>query len=438
MGRPPAARIRTGARFVTYNGRTLPTKPPVGGMTMECAARQFRMSPDTIWKLIDKGVVLAGMGTAGRVRVRGADLKRVVEARAKKLAGHEAELPPDGEPITQLAKELGIPRPTLQLWCGEKKNPILDRPLRKGVGPVETTTTDGRVRHLRVLLVSRADVEACLDAIKNPLLRRFAANPGVWLAPGVFRHDDGRLFFTDRYIYDHVDRFGIGEGSLCTVAYRRQLDTLEVAWPAYAKRDRRVRLVFSMDCLDRRLQRRAGVEGGGEWLAIGDIWHDSEGVWYSSRFIAKRTKTSIRRMHEFLRASGLVERFKKVPIPAGPPGSRSPTRFAVVHHWSEVHPLIGLDGAASLGRTEPTTSAGERPSAVKNRGGRARNPQVAEVYEYCYHRWVRGDKLAVIRAGAVREFGEGRAPKEDSHVVTYAMRHVKRRRTEGVQLPLRR
>jgi hypothetical protein len=62
---------------------------------------------------------------------------------------------------------------------------------------------------------------------------------------------------------------------------------------------------------------------------------------------------------------------------------------------------------------------------TRNRIGRPPDKKTAEVYAYCYKRWVTGDKLAVIRRDAGRLFGAA-APKEDSTVTMYAKRHAQR------------
>jgi hypothetical protein len=62
----------------------------------------------------------------------------------------------------------------------------------------------------------------------------------------------------------------------------------------------------------------------------------------------------------------------------------------------------------------------------RNKGGRPRSDEVEEVQSYIYDRWIKGDKLAAIRAGAVAKYGADRAPKEDSHVTREAMRYAKK------------
>jgi hypothetical protein len=57
--------------------------------------------------------------------------------------------------------------------------------------------------------------------------------------------------------------------------------------------------------------------------------------------------------------------------------------------------------------------------------GRPRRAGTERVMEFCFEGYNRGDKLAVIRRGASKEFGSA-APKEDSHVTEYAKRYAKR------------
>jgi hypothetical protein len=67
------------------------------------------------------------------------------------------------------------------------------------------------------------------------------------------------------------------------------------------------------------------------------------------------------------------------------------------------------------------------------RRGRPRRSDTKEVYAYCYKRWIKGDKLAAIRAGARTEFPDANTPEEDSNVTEYAQRHAERN-----HLPLNR
>ncbi len=58
------------------------------------------------------------------------------------------------------------------------------------------------------------------------------------------------------------------------------------------------------------------------------------------------------------------------------------------------------------------------------KGGRLRSDEVEEVQKYIYDRWIKGDKLSAIRAGAVDDFGAQRAPKEDAHITLQAKRYA--------------
>jgi hypothetical protein len=62
--------------------------------------------------------------------------------------------------------------------------------------------------------------------------------------------------------------------------------------------------------------------------------------------------------------------------------------------------------------------------AKANTGGRPVSKEVEEVQKYVYERWVNGDKLAAIRAGAASKFGERRAPREDATVTVMATRYA--------------
>ena len=55
---------------------------------------------------------------------------------------------------------------------------------------------------------------------------------------------------------------------------------------------------------------------------------------------------------------------------------------------------------------EPTA-----PEMTAKRGGRPRSAAVEEVQAYLYRRWIKGDKLAAIRAGGRREVRKCLPPK---------------------------
>jgi hypothetical protein len=79
-----------------------------------------------------------------------------------------------------------------------------------------------------------------------------------------------------------------------------------------------------------------------------------------------------------------------------------------------------LSRAEVEGQTPPLAIPQPPP---KRRGGRRADAETARVHEFCFDRYIKGDKLAIIRRAAEPLFGS-RAPKEDGHVTTYAKRHA--------------
>jgi hypothetical protein len=73
---------------------------------------------------------------------------------------------------------------------------------------------------------------------------------------------------------------------------------------------------------------------------------------------------------------------------------------------------------------EPT--AIEHPPQPKTRRGRKPSLETAQIYEYCYTRYIRGDKLTAIRLAATRLFPKATPPKEDRDVTLYAKRYAQR------------
>jgi hypothetical protein len=228
-------------------------------------------------------------------------------------------------------KELGVHDRTIREWCEWETHPALGRPLRCGIGPFVVIACDGQHRRRRGLLVSRADAEECVAALKSPLHRWFPGNPGVWIAAGIFRHDDGRLFFTARYVYENRAKFGMPKWTLQLPVYRKRLEVLNVVGPCRLCHERWTVPVFSEASLAHLAERREGRVDGGSWLAINEIWRDAEGLWYSSRHIARQVGRPVSHMHSVLRAMGRdrVKRFKKVPI-LNRPGNAGLTHYELL------------------------------------------------------------------------------------------------------------
>ncbi len=82
--------------------------------------------------------------------------------------------------------------------------------------------------------------------------------------------------------------------------------------------------------------------------------------------------------------------------------------------------------APALPAKPPADGAGATSTGTASRGGRPRNAKVEEVQAYIYDRWIKGDKLAAIRAAVATKYGREWAPKEDSHVSQAARRYAEK------------
>lgn len=436
------------ARPISEKHRKLLSAPPVRGATVTLAAvrKEYGVSNELVWKLIGDGRIRAWSGEmrcpAGRpgvmaprecVRISAPDCRRVIRALGAKLKSRRpdpASPPADGEPIPKLARELGVSTNTVNHWCDWKWHPALGRKIRSGFGPYEVAVRgQGSPRRLRGRLASRADLAACVAAMKSPLHRQFPGNPGVWIARDLFRHESGCLYYTRRHVEGNRTAFDVGIWTLARLP-RDHPGRLQVIYPAEGGwMGQWRRIVYAESLLSCLADRRKGREGAGYWLDDGDTWKDEGGVWYSSKFLAKKTGVAPNNVSKAFRSSGRIKRFKNVPPPAAPAGASRLARSGVwtVHHAADVHLLLGIGGGASTGGA--ATAAGTGP-AVKGKAGRKPDPAVEEVLRYCYERWSAGHKLASIRSGATSLYGV-RAPKEDSHVFLYAKRYAERK-----ELPL--
>lgn len=353
--------------------------------------------------------------------------------------------PPDGEPVGVLAKALGVTAPTIRGWCRWKSHPVLGRRLRSGLGDVE----DDRWLW-RGLLVSRADLEACVAAIKDPCHRRFPRNVGVWIAPGIFKHDDGRLFFTERYIYASRSKFRMPECTLSRPFYRMRLEALQVVWPRREKRGGGwTANVYSEASLDSLVERRNGLADGGRWLVSDEIWSDRDGVWYSLKYIARQTGQPVTALYTLLRSireQGVVTRSKKAPR------SNNRGSLPVVHHESNnwvrtLLPILGPptnDGhtsalpapsvVAAAARGKAREAASDAPAAlqprIRNKGGRPRSDRTRAIYERCWQLYLNeGKKATVVMEIVNREFQPKKpdgpkAIRYVTHVASFAKRYL--------------
>jgi hypothetical protein len=318
----------------------LQARPPQDGIPFNDAIKLFRLANQTVWKLIKAGDVKAGAVGRMTILVSRGDCERAVADAATR--GRFAGAPPeDGEPVDNLAREFEIHNATIRDWCRWKTHPGLGRKLRSGTGQYEIEVSDGRKRSWRGLLASRADVKACVDAIKKPFHRAFPGMPGVWIADGIFRHneDDKKLWFTEKYVYDNRQKYGISPRSLGLSCYRSKLDPLKVTWPRPGPRERWTVTVFSEESLARLVDWRNGKVDSGSWLKDGLLWKDAEGIWYSSQQLADMSKQPLAKIHDVFRDSGLVTKFKLVPS-AHKSGRGG--RSAMVHHESDIRTLLGI------------------------------------------------------------------------------------------------
>jgi len=80
------------------------------------------------------------------------------------------------------------------------------------------------------------------------------------------------------------------------------------------------------------------------------------------------------------------------------------------------------------GNGAPHPQAGGRDGAEnRNLGGRNRDPQTAEVYEFCYTEYrIKRQKRSTVLSAAIARFGSSRAPKDKAAVTRYADRHAER------------
>jgi hypothetical protein len=275
----------------------------------------------------------------------------------------------DGEPIRTLARELHVSPQTLAKWSEWKVHPALGRKMNSGEGSyfaeLRQRRNGSRIT-LQGLLVSRKDAQACVDALRNPLFRRFHGNPGMWIASqgavlgrAIFRHDDGRLFFSTAQV---EYRLKLGGNDVYAAHIRGKLERLDVVYPgaegglgvwrAYA---------YSEDSVEALLLWRSGKVPDGCWLTPHDLWRDGEGNWFSSMFIARRLGIPLKKM--FHVRNRYFSRYKPVPRERGDGEERARGSSIIVHHESEVLPLLGL----------PTAPAATRSAAGRRHTAKARD-----------------------------------------------------------------
>ena len=321
---------------------------------MTQAEEKYGLRSPTIWRLVDEGKLRVGLGPPiGRDRhlilVPERSLVRHVKATTtKNLPRTPGEAPPDGVPVDRLAGtgnrgrhdenmvQVGSP-PGPRPAHSERHGPICDRRRdRLSTALARFACFTGRWRHLRYVY-------------RNPVNRSrpIPGNPGHWIGEGIFQHDTGSLFFTERYIRQHRSRYGLFKGELHNPKYQgppsaRRIVMLTVTWPGACcpQLGAWKVTVFAKESLDRLVQRRSGKIDGGELLTPSEIWTDAEGLWYSSTWIAERKKCNPKQVHK-LRELGALTRMKLVPT-VNQKGK--PSAPVMVHHESEVRPLLGIGG----------------------------------------------------------------------------------------------
>src|SRR5262249_44940112 len=160
---------------------------------------QFHIGWARLRSLIAVGKIAAGYKSRRastrfpQILVSERDCELAAQSSPHGNADLQGQPPADGEPPNKLASYFGIDETTIRAWCRWKSPPGLGRKMRSGIGPyVLETSRLGKAwrRHYCGLLVSRADVKLCAEALKNPMHRRFPENPGVWIAAGIFQCDD--------------------------------------------------------------------------------------------------------------------------------------------------------------------------------------------------------------------------------------------------------
>jgi hypothetical protein len=421
-----------------YCGHKLHTSIAAPLIQQNKAIKQFQTTHFSIWKAIDAEKVKATLSGPRRGRPKVLlslwDMRREFgnsEAAARKCI---VAPPLDGitfrDALREFREYVGS-ESNLWHWAQWDPHPLLGRKMRSGRDRLPTQDSRGKIfRRLRVLL-SRADLMAIIDIIRQPCHRRIPGNPGVWLTEGIFQGDAGELYFTEQYVADHADALGFPKGYLHNRLYFRRLKRFQVAWPFNRSpedpQSKWTRFVYSKATIECLAERRAGREAGGDWLEFGDIWRDAEGLWFSTGYLAKNLfkDQPIRQASAIVRSKFRCGIFRESRPSKLVPLSHKQGRHGItrVFHLDDAGPLLGIGGMA------PTTTESTQalPTArSKGKGGRPTDPKTAEVYEFCYEARAAGKKLAVILHQATIQFGV-RAPKNEAMVSTYAARHAKRR-----------
>lgn len=415
--------------------------PPRDGLHLNRIRQKYGLRSAATLRLCRRHKLRCGVGPYLAIRKNGDRERRkglLVSRRDLAATIQTTPLPHDGVPLNQLARELGIHSKGLERWCVWDPHPAIGRKLQSGFGE-----WNGGPRKLWTTLVSRADAAACVEALRSPLHRPFHGQPGIWIAEGIYRweHDNvSDLAFTDRYIEEHYE---VREENLRGFRKRGRLHRLELVYPTPSRTGAwKVVGTWEKD-LKGILSYRAGVLSGGGWLVEGELWRDEEGLWFSSFYIARQlvaagklipasdekddlSLCAGRALSKF-RETGVLTRYKEVP--------RNWTKRRgvppIVHHESEVGPLLGLPstGQATVPTTLPTATptngngneevqspappveSGE-PIKSKKRPGRTtgwRDPSRADRNEQMVKAWEDGRFESVTAMGKAFHVSRARA-----------------------------
>lgn len=464
-------------------------QPPHDGIPIERVIRDFHKGYYTIVK-----AVLAGAGKlkAGWARrqfggQQGAVDCILVSARGCRRLWGSPDQPADAhsaiaddlEPVTRLAEEFKVSRNTIVTWCSWKTHPILGRRIRSCCGTWSVTTAKKhRRQYSDSLMASRSDVKKCVEALhQRPTGARFGDNPGMWAyvqepsgkngsknrssrkprydgIKGTFKHDNGRLFFTQAAL---VEMYGWQRSYFTKRCYKSRLEALDVILPGVATQTQMLRKhrsgwrirVYSQDSAATIEERRKGKLVGGCWervQAVGNdeyvVWHDADGLWYALQHIANKLGVPDWRITNWLQYEARDRyplRSKLVPRPQGQErfdkeSRRKGDRDARVIHQDHVDPLFRL---VEAGKT--IAFSGGKPVVVEaaKTGSRGFGPtQITwEIGTKCYELMKEGKTRLTIIGLLNKDFTDPKykksLPKSESDVTTKA-----RRRAQNKRFPL--
>jgi hypothetical protein len=399
-----------------------PTAALTDGIPLGVAMQRYRLGHPTIWKHIDAGEVAScsqprpGGGGKPMRLVSVSDLDRVTASSNRK---HLVKGPPlqDGALVGELVEEyekkgIKLNDPLIRRWCDWDPHPALGRRVQ--------CVNDWRGR--RGLLVSRADVATIVEVINTPLRRRLPGMPGMWDSEGCFQHDDGRMFRTQRYVWENRHDYGFPYNALNNVVYWKKLDHLQVVWSGGNRKGSWWVTVFSDEAIRRLKDWIEGKIGDGGWVKPKTpnrrrgTWRDSEGDWYSTQLTAEVLGCSEAAISS-LRLSRAV-RFKLVPYgnrAAGKIGGRP----VFVHHRVDVSRIAQGESTSIVTPAPVAIDPAPRQQKAKvaaqpdKKIGRppGRDPEVVERETSMLAAWDRGEFKWKAEAGKAFGFHRSHATK---------------------------